>query len=88
MSGLLLTCSFVMETGSALSRQLGGVNGNGRDQHLSTRKPRTGIDDQVADNPGVVIKIEILDVPYIAVNGLDRVILEFFGRALLAPIES
>src|SRR5205823_1994289 len=52
------------------------LKGERRDQDLTARQPRPGIDDEIANGPGVIVEIQILNAADIAVHRLDRDTLE------------
>jgi hypothetical protein len=54
---------------------------NGRDQHLAARQPGSGIDHEVANHPGIVFEVEVLDVSDLAIGGTDLVVFEVFQVA-------
>src|SRR5262245_12183434 len=59
-----------------------------RDQYLSARQPRPGVDDEITDRPGLIVEVQILNATDVAVHRLDRDALEMTGRpehAVLLP---
>src|SRR5262249_37740370 len=46
------------------------------DQDLTARQPRSGVHDEIANGPGPIVEIQILNAPDVAVHRLDRDALE------------
>jgi hypothetical protein len=64
-----------------LFRPIRLTDGERRDQHFSTRKPRTSLDDQIADTPRSVIEIQVLHMTNETVSRADSAILQILGSA-------
>lgn len=40
-------------------------------KHRAAGQPGAGVDDEVADNPVIVLEVEVFDVPDLAVGGIE-----------------
>jgi hypothetical protein len=52
-----------------------------RDQHLALRQPMPRLDDEVANHPGLVVDIQVVDLPDWSIRRPDALVLEVFRVA-------
>lgn len=57
------------------------AKGVGREQHFTPRQPGTGVGDQVAHHPVLVVEIEVLHVADFAIRGSEFIAVELFETA-------
>jgi hypothetical protein len=43
----------------------------GREEHLASRQPRSGVGDEVAYQPSLVVKVKVFHVADVAVRGAE-----------------
>ena len=53
-------------------------NGDRRDQYLPAAKPAAGVNREIADSPGLILEIELIYRPNLAIHGPDRQSVEIF----------
>ena len=60
---------------------VGLVDGDRRDQHLAAVPPGPRLDHQVADGPGIVVEVEVLDLSNRTIGGCDAEVFQVFQAA-------
>jgi len=80
MTNVMVMTDRAAMTGLASWRRVGALvawfgqrmaGGDRRDQHLAAGKPKSRIDDEVANCPGLVVEIKILHFADGAIGGAD-----------------
>src|SRR5208283_4866330 len=79
--GAVLHLLFGNRDGEHLVRPVRVAHRDRRDQYLSTRKPGSGVDHEIADNPCCIIEIKVFDMTDGAVGRADRVALQIIHAA-------